>query len=740
MSGSDRLESWKAIASYLNRSVRTVRRWEEREDLPVHRHRHAKGSSVFAYRSELDAWRDRAPDPEPGERVQAEAAAANDAPSPLPETVVEAKPQLAQWGIAAALVMGLGLVGWMVSASMGGERASGSTASVRVVPERDAAWVLLSTVDDAAASPADANSLTRVARQALAQTRLAVPVPNERIARMRKFMRLPAHAPIDANVGQEIAQRDNDIALIAVPRLERIGKHVLMAVDLLSADGTTLGGASVRGSDDQPDPSEQLLVALREAIDAAVARDQPARSTLAPVTTNSLAALRMFTRAQKLLLRDQADAARAMLTQALSEDDLFASAHFALALALEQAGQPGADVRRSAERAAALLGHESLRDRVSDAERYYILGGAQRLAGDIDAAAASYEALYSLAPRHLAGNLAALALCLEHRYAPNCIDYRIRVAQMLPFDVDANLQAAKAIASYGADPAAADKYLARAAHALQRTEPRDLHGAIELGLFRAHRMWLADNVAGTLAEAQALSAHHEQLQGPLRDELARELSRLYLATGQLDQADEWICLIDDTRLRHEMEAVLLMVRGDAQGLRHHLAAGYEYREPFSAVLLAMHGHIEEARAVIDHARMRGLAPMQIQALEGQLALAMGDQTGGVKMLSEVVQSDATTSGVVITGLDNLAMQLAAQGKGLEAIDVLSQTNRFKSHAALSGDGSLWLMCQAQLASLYRGLGREADAQRTEQAMKRKLGFADESHPLLAQLVARVAGE
>lgn len=54
----DRLDSWKAIANYLGRSVRTARRWESEEGLPVHRHRHKSGGSVFAYRNELDAWRD----------------------------------------------------------------------------------------------------------------------------------------------------------------------------------------------------------------------------------------------------------------------------------------------------------------------------------------------------------------------------------------------------------------------------------------------------------------------------------------------------------------------------------------------------------------------------------------------------------------------------------------------------------------------------------------------------------
>lgn len=52
----ERLDSWKEIASYLKRSVRTLHRWEKDEGLPVHRQVHKELGSVFAYKSELDAW------------------------------------------------------------------------------------------------------------------------------------------------------------------------------------------------------------------------------------------------------------------------------------------------------------------------------------------------------------------------------------------------------------------------------------------------------------------------------------------------------------------------------------------------------------------------------------------------------------------------------------------------------------------------------------------------------------
>src|SRR5262245_2206356 len=51
------LEGWKAIATYLNRDVRTAKRWEASEGLPIHRHRHLARSSVYAQPAELDAWR-----------------------------------------------------------------------------------------------------------------------------------------------------------------------------------------------------------------------------------------------------------------------------------------------------------------------------------------------------------------------------------------------------------------------------------------------------------------------------------------------------------------------------------------------------------------------------------------------------------------------------------------------------------------------------------------------------------
>jgi hypothetical protein len=50
------LSSWKEIASYVGRSIRTVQRWERELGLPVHRPTGKSDGVVIALPSELDAW------------------------------------------------------------------------------------------------------------------------------------------------------------------------------------------------------------------------------------------------------------------------------------------------------------------------------------------------------------------------------------------------------------------------------------------------------------------------------------------------------------------------------------------------------------------------------------------------------------------------------------------------------------------------------------------------------------
>ncbi len=55
------LSSWKEIASYLGKGVRTVQRWERELGLPVRRPKPNEKQIVLAFPEELDNWLKRSP-------------------------------------------------------------------------------------------------------------------------------------------------------------------------------------------------------------------------------------------------------------------------------------------------------------------------------------------------------------------------------------------------------------------------------------------------------------------------------------------------------------------------------------------------------------------------------------------------------------------------------------------------------------------------------------------------------
>jgi TolB-like protein/Tfp pilus assembly protein PilF len=133
------LDSWKEIAAYLDREVRTVQRWEKKEGLPVHRQIHEKLGTVFAYKSEIDAWwRERSAKLSPnaendelagGPRIVTWPASAAEIRS---EEGTAATPSRRLWGVVAAAS---GLLALLVLANGWGVQDKLKHLFVRGAPE-----------------------------------------------------------------------------------------------------------------------------------------------------------------------------------------------------------------------------------------------------------------------------------------------------------------------------------------------------------------------------------------------------------------------------------------------------------------------------------------------------------------------------------------------------------------------------------------------------------------------------
>lgn len=102
--GNDRLDGWKEISGYLKRSIRTAQRWEQTLGLPIHRLRTEKSEIVFAYISELEAWRLS------GRGASEDAVGSSDgtvaAPSSAAETVSQPSPAAVPGGEERSLRFG----------------------------------------------------------------------------------------------------------------------------------------------------------------------------------------------------------------------------------------------------------------------------------------------------------------------------------------------------------------------------------------------------------------------------------------------------------------------------------------------------------------------------------------------------------------------------------------------------------------------------------------------------------
>lgn len=134
-----RLDSWKEIAEYLGRDVRTATRWES-QGLPLHRVPGGKGRSVFAFTTEIDDWMAGR---QPGD-IQATVMAD---PRPPPALARRAAP-------SRAVVV-------VVCCALGGTLAAAVMASRTWRTPLDAAAPRI-VVTDSAVSIADASGATRV--------------------------------------------------------------------------------------------------------------------------------------------------------------------------------------------------------------------------------------------------------------------------------------------------------------------------------------------------------------------------------------------------------------------------------------------------------------------------------------------------------------------------------------------------------------------------------------------------
>jgi tetratricopeptide (TPR) repeat protein len=652
-------------------------------------------------------------------------------------------------GAAAALVGAV--VAWRPNV------APNAAASALAFNERD--WVLVGDFENRTGEAVLDDTIRFALERELNASQFVNVVPRERVADALLLMKRPADTAISGDVAREVAVRDGQVRALVRGRIDKLGDTYLTAAELVDpVSGAVVASFAqeARGQQAILGAVRQLSIEMRAAVGEELSRIQQTAPTLSKVTTHSLRALQLYSRADDVIAyggggggtgggrgggdgrggRGRNATAEELLEQAIAVDPEFASAYIHLAHAITNQGRVDAALPY-ATRAMQLA------ENVGEGERQFIRGGFFSMSGDYEKALASYDALVQLYPDHFWGtNNAGMMLSFALLRGEEAVPYFVRAAHLRPNDFRINRAMAWNIAVRGNDFAAARTAIERA-RALLTPEIAARFGpfAAWVEVLPAYERWLAGDVRGA---AQELARIEQRLDAyAARPALANHLMLASQALGRLDDGRRLMGM-SPLSVR---EFVIGFLRNDADVLNRWKAldaipaAAQAEFGVIGPVLLARVGlnHLAHAAALQSPPSgpgppFMGRGPAAATLIvRGELALAAGKIDEGVALIQQgLPEQRLLGSSLYFLGSESLAIAWLRQKKPELAIRVLEDALRQRGRI-ISGSGAFWLRDAWLLAKVYRQSDRNQDAEKLEAELRQLLAVADRDHPILVEM-------
>jgi eukaryotic-like serine/threonine-protein kinase len=357
-----RLESWKEIAAYLGRDVTTVRRWEKREGLPVHRLQHSKLGSVYVYTTELDAWRkERTPaaatdDPD-ARTVTALEVALTPAAGLESKRTAGAQAPSRRWKFAVPLTA-------LTVAFVAGGLYWRSSRGMRLT-EKDTL-----VLADFANSTGDAvfdGTLQRGLEMQLEQSPFLRLISENRVQQTLRLMSKPPDARLTPTLARDLCQRVGGKAYIE-SSIANLGNDYVIGLKAMScATGDSLAQEQVQalGKEKVLDGLSKAAASLRGKLGESLSSVQKFDTPLPQATTPSLEALQALSAGRKALNNGDYAAAVLSFQRAIALDPNFAVAYASLAASYGDLGESSLAVT-NAKKA------YELRERTSEREKFQL--------------------------------------------------------------------------------------------------------------------------------------------------------------------------------------------------------------------------------------------------------------------------------------------------------------------------------------------------------------------------------
>ncbi len=731
---SDRLDSWKEIAGYLGKSVRTALRWSKEEGMPVYRHVGSQRGAVYAYRSEIDAW------------IHANRSGSR----PLPS-----KPAL--MGAAAALfVIALAAVLFLWPARL--------TEPFRS-PAAEPPWVLITDFQNHSGEARFDGTVETAMRRELANSRRVMVIAPERISDTLALMERAPDSRIDTGLGREICLRYGGVCVVLAGRVEKYDAIYLFSIELVDP----VDGRAVASAEEQAAGEAEVLPAVRRLGDwlrghlgEELAQLRSDGESLERVTTPSLRALELYSRGMQFMYRGRIADAEPLFREAVEEDPEFASAHLYLFWSLFNQGNDTDEARHFLEQA---LRHSAS---ASEREHYFIEGTYHDFIGrDQREACKSYKTLAELFPDHFFAAVNTAHVCgwrLGRR--KDLVRYSVQAADQRQGWV---VPAGAALTRLEGDFDRARPYVMRARELISEGKlsgwPHDW-GILFAEFFAAEEHLKAGSLGKVFIELERIGAARESMDHPLSSRVARGLVDFHLALGQFDRAEtlgadhyypgllgSWLAFLANEQqdfARHrqvltdalhsrmpeasEREIALLgwnMGHGDFQGL-FPMDVLVPLHVPESVPNMAESEH-QPFPLFLSLPKFEA----KLRLLEGRQLLAQGRPQEATEPLWEGVSwfrdhGDDSLFQYHFLGAELLAVALLEGGKLQSAYRVLADAAGQKVMVN-SSTAPLHQKIRARLASLCRELERVTEAEAIEAEPRRELLLADEDHPILVQI-------
>lgn len=570
--------------------------------------------------------------------------------------------------------------------------------------------------------------------------------PRPRIDDALRLMQRPVDSAVDRDTAREIAVRDEGIGAVLTGTAEKLGSQYVFSAEIVAPEtGATTAslGAVARGEDEVLRSLARLARDVRRSLGETLDGLEPPPARYARVTTPSLEAFRLYTKADQLMMRGgDRTIAGELLREAIREDPGFASAYTHLAWCVQDQGERLALSSRALE----------LADRASPAERYFIEGSDHIFHREFESAIMSHIAILQFDPLHwwALNNLVYMQAwnAWDESAPPELATWLRQMITLQPDSPEATYQAAmRSLRENRLEDAA--RY--------SETTRRLAAGLIGSNRFRyehlpLHVDWMRGDVESVLAQVRREAP---LVTGPPTGDLALEAHVGWLLT--LGRESEALAAIDgarDPEAYRFYRGLASALRGDALAAVSDFSTGFwpnPTREGIRAASLAAAGRVDLARAAIQDLidsvagdQRAGVAYQRSYAgvAEGALALSQGQVGQTIATLDALTtewERDAPgiseSDPVFHRGALSLAEAWRLAGRPERALMILEK-RRARRIATHQWGRLSWMMDQVALVRLYRQVGRQEEAVALEAEVRDLLRLSEPDFFLLRELDSR----